>query len=406
MNRLPSLAVRNVGRNRRRTLITGITIAFGVMMIVFVQGLNHGLTGAFSDDVVRGRVGALQVHRAGFVDNTDAVPTRLNLPYSPELVARLKAAPHVKAVTGRVQFNGLVSNGTSQTMFIGRGIDLAHEEETCPRSRAIILPGGAPLAAGEPNTVLVGAELADSFGLTPGKSVNLQTTSPAGRANALDLTVKGLSTSTFPFENKRVLTVPLETAQALLGLEGRVTEYALAVDDLSKVDEAAAALRASLGPEYEVHTWLELQPFVRDIITRFHIILGVVMTVLIVIVLTGIINTMLMSVFERVREIGTLLAIGVRRRQIAQLFLVEAATIGLVGSVLGALVGWAVVSAVGSRGLTIKLTGLSAVNVVRPAVTFDFVLLAIALAVVGTLIASLTPSLRASKLNPVDALRA
>jgi putative ABC transport system permease protein len=406
MNRLPSLAVRNVGRNRRRSVITGVTILFGVMMVIFVRGLTEGLTASMAADVVEGRLGALQVHRAGFVDNLDAVPTRLNLPHSPELLARLAAVPHVRAVTARVQFNGLVGNGLAQTMFIGRGVDVAQESAVCPRAASVVLPGGRPLARGQPNTVLVGAELAASLKATPGQLLNLQTTSPSGRANALDLTVTGLTTSSFPFENKRVVTVPLETAQALLGLEGRVTEYAVAVDDLSRVDEVAAALRRELGDGYEVHTWLELQPFVRDLLVRFRMILAIVSAVLIVIVLTGIVNTMLMAVFERVREIGTLLAVGVRRAQVAQLFLTEAATIGLLGGVGGALAGEGLVAVIAHRGITVKLQGLSGVNVVRPQVTLAFVGVTVALAVVCTLLAALVPSLRASKLNPVDALRA
>lgn len=405
MNRLPSLAVRNVGRNRRRSLITGITIALGVTMVVLVQGLNAALTRAFTDDVVEGRVGALQVHRAGFVDNTDAVPTKLNLPYDDAFIARLEAAPHVKGVTGRIQFTGLVSNGTAQTMFIGRGLDLVREPRACPRAATVVKAGGSPLAPGDGTAVLVGDELAGSFDARVGTTLSVQTTSPSGRANALDLKVKGLTTSSFPFENKRVLTVPLPVAQELLGLDGRVTEYALAVDDIAHVDETAAALRRELGPEYEVHTWLELQPFVRDIIARFHVILGVITAVLIIIVLTGIVNTMLMSVFERVREIGTLLAIGVRRRQVAQLFLIEAATLGLLGSLVGAAAGSALVSALGERGLPVRLSGVSAVHELHPTVSPGFVVFAILLAVGGTLVASLTPSLRAARLNPVDALR-
>src|SRR5207249_9905537 len=139
--------------------------------------------------------------------------------------------------------------------------------------------------------------------------------------------------------NKRVVTLPLATAQSLVGLEGRVTEYAVGLKDTDRAEEIAAKLQALLGPEYEVHTWRELQPFVRDVINRQNFVLGLIGTVLFVIVLTVIINTLLMTVFERVREIGTMLAVGVRRRQILWLFVLEAAVLGAIGGVLGAVLG-------------------------------------------------------------------
>lgn len=403
-SRLPKLALRNVGRNRRRSLITGVTIVFGVAMVLLVRGFTDGMARMMVKDVVEGRSGAIQVHRAGYIENVDSVPTRLNLPYDDGLRGRIAAVPHVRGVTGRVTFNGLVSNGSQQTMFIGRGLDLGHELEVCPNARTLVSVG-APLEPGEGAAALLGVELGNSFHLSPGQTVTLQSTSPAGRSNALDLTLKGLTTSSFPFENKRVVTLPLQTAQQLVGLEGRVTEYVVAVDDLAFLDVTADALRGALGPEYEVHTWRELQPFVRDLISRQDFVLGAIAFVLFIIVLTGIINTMLMSVFERVREIGTLLAVGVRRRQVLQMFLIEAGVIGAAGGLLGTALGRALVFGFAAKGIPLQLSGISSANVLRPFVTLQFTLAAIVVAVLGAVGAALWPAYRASRLNPVEALR-
>ncbi len=405
MSRLPQLALRNVGRNRRRSLITGVTIVFGVAMVLTVRGFTGGLSKLMVDDVVQGRAGALQVHRKGYVDNVDAVPTRLNLTYTDALRATIRGVPHVAGVSGRITFNGLVSNGANQTMFIGRGLDLGHELEACPRAKTLVMQGAALEAEDPKGAVLLGFELGQSFHLTPGQMVTLQSTSPGGRSNALDLTVKGLTASSLPFENKRVVTLPLSSAQQLVGLEGRVTEYVVAIDDLAYLDETAEALRVALGPEYEVHTWKTLQPFVRDLIVRQNFVLGAIAFVLFVIVLTGIINTMLMSVFERVREIGTLLAVGVKRRQVMQLFLIEAAVIGVVGGLAGAALGRLILFAVSLEGIPIKLSGVSGASVMYPFATASFTALAVVVAVLGAIVAALWPAVRASRLNPVEALR-
>ncbi len=405
MNRLFSIAVRNVGRNRRRSVITGLSILFGVAMIILVRGFTWGLSELMIADVVDGRTGAIQVHKRGFVDNIEAVPTRLNLADTAALRDTLRSTPHVVAVAGRIQFGGLVSNGLAQTMFVGRGLDLETESQTCPKASSQVTEGGRPLQVGDTNSVLVGYELAQAFKSQVGTNLNVQATSPSGRSNAIDLTVRGMTISTFPYENKRVVTVPLATAQSLLGLEGRVTEFAVRIDDLSTLDSTAEALRAKLGPEYEVHTWRELQPFVRDLINRQNFVLGAIGLVLFVIVLTSIVNTMLMSVFERVREIGTMLAVGVRRRQVMLMFIYEALVLGVLGGIAGALLGRLMLLVASARGINISLSGVSGQNILRPHTTPQFILVTVAVAIVGAVLAALWPAFRASRLNPVDALR-
>jgi putative ABC transport system permease protein len=405
MSRLPALAVRNVGRNRRRSLITGVAIVVAVVMVMLLRGFIDGAGAIMVADVVEGRSGALQVHKKGYVDSMESVPTRLNMPYTSELMAKMKAVPNVKGISGRIVFNGLVSNGSTQTMFVGRGLDLVHEEEACPRSRSVVKAGGQPLGVGDTTNALIGFELAESFGTQLGQTVSLQSSSPSGRSNAMDLKVKGFAVSSFPFENKRVLAVPLTTAQSLIGLEGKVTEYAVGVYDLTRLEATRDALQAALGPEYEVHTWKELNTFVRDVINRQNAVFGAISAVLFIIALTVIANTMLMSVFERVREIGTLLAVGVRRAQVLRLFVLEAAVIGLIGGLVGATLGRTALAVVSAIGIPLELPGTSGQALLQPTVSPRFVVAAVVVATLGALLASALPARRASRLNPVDALR-
>lgn len=404
MSRLPSLAIRNVGRNRRRTLITGAAIFVCVTLVIVLKGFITGAQDLMLADVVEGRTGALQIHKKGYVNNIEAVPTGMNVPYTPELMAKIKAVPGVKGVTGRLQFNGLVSNGRTQTMFVGKAIDVTTEQDACPRANASLKPGGQPLVPSE-RAAWVGYELAESFHVPTGATINLLVSSPEGRQNSLDVTVKGLTSSTFPFENKRVLTLPLKTAQELLGLEGRVTEYAVAINDLQRLDETRAALAAALGPDFEVHTWAELQTFVRDVINRQTLVMGLISLVLFVIALTVIANTMLMSVFERVREIGTLLAVGVKRLQVLQLFILEAAVLGLLGGLAGVVAGRLALLGMTLKGIEFEMPGTSTKALLVPHVTVAYIVGAVVVATLGAVLAATWPSFRAARLNPVDALR-
>src|SRR5256885_6902041 len=119
MSRLPALAVRNVGRNRRRSLITGVAIFVCVVMVMLLRGFIDGTQALMEGDIIEGRSGALQIHKKGYVDNIEAVPTRLNIPYSQELLEKIRAVPNVKGASGRITFNGLVGNGLTQTRFVG-----------------------------------------------------------------------------------------------------------------------------------------------------------------------------------------------------------------------------------------------------------------------------------------------
>ncbi|ATB31185.1 ABC transporter permease [Melittangium boletus] len=414
MSSLSSLAARNVARNLRRSLVTLASVLLGVTAVLVLEGFIGGFLRLIVDDVVLGKTGALQVHTTGYMESSDALLLEPNIPYDESLLARIRAVPGVKGVTGRIQFSGLVSNGVSQTMFVGRGLDLATEAQAVPRTGFDVLPGGRMLTVEDHAQAIVGGELAHAFhavasGTKSGTEVDrvtLASSSPRGRANSLDVAVAGLSVSGLPHENKSVVTVPLPLAQELVGLEGRVTELAVAVDDLDRLDSIAASLRVLLGPGYEVHTWRQLQPFVGDTLQRMRFVMGLIGLILFVIILTGILNTTLMSVFERVREIGTLLAVGMRQRQVLVLFLWEAALIGVMGAVGGVGVGWALVRAIAARGVPMAMVLNTGSNsLLRPELRPSFVLLTFGVAVVGALAAAAWPAWKASRLRPVEALR-
>lgn len=417
---LSSIAARNVTRNWRRSAITLAAILLGVTAVIVLGGISDGFVRLMEGDLVNGRTGALQIHRKGYVDNLEALPLELNMPYDDTLRGLIRGTPGVTGVTGRIQFSGLVSNGAAQTMFIGRGLDMATEREAVPKAGNDVLEGGEPLADGDFDRAVLGAELAKSFGVVPVATrqkargadaeamlerVTLSSSSPQGRANSYDVLVKGLSDSSLPYESKRVATVPLALAQSLVGLEGRVTEYAVSVDDMRNLERIAADLRARLGPEYEVHTWQELQPLVRDGIMRLKFVLGFVSFILGIIIITSIVNVMLMSVFERVREIGTMLAVGVRRFQVLSLFLLEAGLLGLLGSIGGVALGGALVSMLAAKGIPLQSVGSSAQTILRPELHAPFILVTVVFAIAGAIAAAAYPAWRASRLNPVDALR-
>ena len=224
-----------------------------------------------------------------------------------------------------------------------------------------------------------------------------------GALNGEGLRLAGMLVSATPGD-RRVGYLPLGTAQRVLRMEGRVTEYALAVEPLAQARKVRDALRAELGAGYEVHTWEEVFPFIAQILGQQDFLFGILSTVFMAAVLLSIVNVMLMSVLERVREIGTMLAVGMRRRHIVALFLLEGGVLGLVGGVLGALVGGAVTLYLHHRGILLPSPGANVDSIIRPSVTVGYMAYAVGLAAGGAAVASLYPAWRASKLRPVEAL--
>ncbi len=404
---LLSLAARNLWRNRRRTVVTLVALVAGTLLVVLLAGFRNGVVDLITEGLVKAQTGAFQVHRRGFVEAIDISPLRLAFEDAPALRRRILEVPGVADLTPRITFSGMASsaNAASSSLVMVLAADAESERRVFPLARRFIAGRSlrdSPLRS----AAVLGAGLVKNLRLAPGDLLTLTAQTPAGQTNAVDLQLEGWIPVNDPFSTRRFMAVRLSYAQELLRLPGRITEYAVQVEDVRRLDRVAAAVRAALGPEFEVHTWLDLQPMYRDLIRRTLYVLSTVSLVLLVLVLTGIVNVMATSVYERVREIGTAMALGMRRRQILRLFLAEGALLGAWGSVAGTGVGWAAVAIAGAVGVPFKAPGAAGTMPKHPSVGPGFLGLVVAAALLGSLLAALYPAWRASRMRPVDALRA
>lgn len=403
MGTLFGLALRNVLRHRARTAITLGAIAFGVFMSLSLGAFVTGFQRAMIDDLVRGRVGAIQVHRVGWFDARTRRPLSLSMEQGTGLEHAIASTPGVSGVTPRVAFSGLVGNGLRSTLVFVEGIDAAREAAVTPLAQ-LDVRGRRVGESGDHGAVL-GNELAAALQVAPGATLTLQASTRDGKENAVDLDLGGTLEARNPLESKRFAMIPIAWAQALLRMEGQVTTWVVGVTDLDRLDEVKQAIAAKLGPSYEAHTWRELRPNVAALMDIQKAILAFVSLVFLVIAVIGIANTLLMAVAERTREIGTMMAVGVRRGPIALLFVFEAASLAVVGGVAGVTGALALAAGVAGRGgVMLQLPEGSSVAVV-PDVPLSLVALAIGLATAGAVLAALYPANRAASLRPVEALR-
>lgn len=419
MTEVLALAVRGVSRNRRRTLITGTMIALGVCSVIFARGYIAGLQVMMTDTLIDVRYGSLQVSQRGYHASAELAPLDVDLPAEGDIHDALAHMKHVEAVSGRISFLGMISKGEASQVFAGLGLDPRTEPKVCPIGPATTYHTTAgnggdayQLIAGdglrEPDGVVLGVELARALEAKVGDAITLLVQTRTGSVDAVDARVSGIYVHDQPEDNRRSVIVPLGLAQRVTHMPGRVTAFAVRVSERSKIDGVSRAIEQKLSasePPIEVLSWAALGPYLADVMKLQDRVLGVVMVVIFALLLTGVANTMLMSVFERTREVGTLMCLGMRRRRIVVLFVLEAVLLSVLAAGVGTAIGLAAIRIAHAIGLPFFIPAVGKI-VVRPTIDAPYVLFTIGAAWVSALLAALYPAWRASRMNPVDALRA
>ena len=406
MNPLLSMAFRNVARNRRRSLITLGAIIIGIGAVGTVRGVLNGLQDAIIKGTVEGTIGALQVHRTGYMANVMSTPLSLDFEATDALLAKIKAVEGVTAVAPRIQFAGTLTMTTESQeeapealFFAAVAVDPVLEPKVCPQ-RLKLFTDGTRL---DDEHLVLGDALARSFDAKRGAEAVLLAPDKDGSLNGELAKVGGEMRAIMPGEMK-IAVVPLGMAQRLLRMDGRITELAIGIDDLDQVSRIADDLRATLGPDFEVHAWDQLAPERKTIMNIQNGISGIVATVFLVLMLLGVANTMLMSVLERTREVGTMMAVGLTRGAVLTLILLEALVMGLLGAAGGFLLTAGVTSALAARGLHFMPPNATMEIEIIPYMGPRFTLAVMLAAVLGAVLFALYPALRASRLRPVQAL--
>lgn len=397
------MALRNLMRNRRRTLLTLAALAVGVTSVVCVRGFLNGLQNSLILGIAEGSIGAVLVHKKGYLQSVEASPLTPNMELNGAFLERLMKVDGVRAVAPRISFGGMVSVGDETIFSIISGVDPAAELVVCPRRRDSLVTG-AWLTEGS-SDALMGMEIAKSLSAKEGSVAAVLTGDVEGVMNAVEVTVRGTVAAAAQAERK-LLIMPLGKAQELLRMEGRITEIAVGVKRVEQVEQVRDRLSALLGDDYEVSTWKDMAPLIRDAQEGQNTALNLITIIFLFIMLMGIANTLLMSVLERVREIGTMMAVGARRRQVLLIFLLEALMLGALGATVGALMGFTVVGVLGIHGVVLTTPGASLPQHITPMIGPWFLLRMVALAAGGSAVAAFYPAYKASRLRPVEALGA
>ena len=413
MFNLAKIAARNLRRYKRRSFLTVSLIAFGVVFVLVFVAVTASIKDFMIAQITDSYLGDLQIHRGGYVASIESLPLNLNLP--PEGVSAiekvLSGLKEVESYSERIKFGALFSNFTETTNIRINGVYPEKEFATLPQMLSRISEGEKSVRALEKGKILVPKLLAQGFGAKVGDTVVVVVTNRDGSVNGKTFLVSGiLESATGP--GGRDGYINFEDAREILRISGKeVSEFAVSVKSLGQVEEVAQSIRGGLGlgekkqkgGGVEVHTWSQLSPFA-NIANMIDLMTYFIKLMLIAIVLISILNVMIMAVYERVREIGTIAAIGTLPRKILSLFLVEGFCLGLTGAVVGVFFGLGIIFVLNVTKISFNFgqaTGL----ILAPTIAPKEVIIASLMVIVVSVLASLQPAYKASRMEPIEALR-
>jgi putative ABC transport system permease protein len=402
-----SMAWRNVWRNRRRSLLTVLAIALGLAFNIFMRGIGDGFHEQMVDNSVRAEIGHIQIHRAGYHDEPGLNKT---LPDPKKVAAAIRTLPDVRGYSLRVLGGGLASTAENSSGVEILGVDPAQEQTVTTIQHAIVQ--GRYLAASLQRPILLGDRLAARLKVSVGDKVVLMVQAADGSMGAQLFKVSGIFRSGAPEMDEGVVFVLRSDAQNLFALGDRVTEAALLLGSSRDVPVALDTLRRDLSADpVEVLPWWQVEPFLQQFIQIDDAFFYIIVLIFFVVISTGILNTIMMSIFERVREFGVMMALGTKPRQVIKMVVQEALALGLVGVVCGSLIGSALTLYFAGQGINLSSfsAGAAALGITSSRVYSELTaanLLYSNLAVMAVvLLVALYPAIHAAGLRPVEAIR-
>lgn len=410
MNNIVKISYRNLKRNGRRTLLTTTLITLGVIFVLIYTALSGSFKNYTVGQITDSVMGHIQIHKKGYVASVDNLPLdrNLNAKMVEFIEPHLKANPLIESYSYRIKFGAMFSNFTSTTNIRLNAIYPEDEFQTLPLLKGRVSEMSGVLKPGE---IIVPELLIKGMDVNIGDTIVLVANNKSGSVNGINLKVAGILGQVMG-PGGRDGYIHIEDAKKALRMNNdlEISEIVLRLKDVENLSVAEKSLQPILEklnkegkPLFEIHTWQQLSPFF-SIIKMIDVMNISMKIILISIVLISILNVMIMSVYERIREIGTIAAIGTPPLSIVKLFLCEGLMLGVLGAVLGSIFSLGIVFVLNVVKITYSFGQQSGLILAPKLAVSDMVSVSF-IVIIISLFASISPAIKASRLDPVEALR-
>ena len=400
------MAWRNVWRNKRRSWIIICAVIVGLVGMLFSLAFMEGMMRQTLINALGTHIGHLEIHKKGFENNK---VISLNIENPQEVMQAVAGEPGVVAYSPRVVSSGLASSSESSSGITIVGIDPQKEPKVTTIKELVIQ--GDYLDEDGAFQVLLGQGLAEKLKVGLGEKIVLMAQDLTGDIGSGAYRVKGIFKTASPDFDKYMIYLNLKESQKLLSLGNRISELAILTDTPENPQAVQKVLLAKLDSEkYEVLTWKQIMPIMVSQIEFFDEFMYVFLLVICIAMGFGIVNTLLMSIMERIREFGIMMSLGVKPQKIFRLVITESVLLCLCGLVLGNLLSYVLVLYVGNKGFNLSIFSKSLEtfgigHFIYPHLTISMVLIGAVTVLIMGILASLYPGYKASRLRPVEALR-
>jgi ABC-type lipoprotein release transport system permease subunit len=402
------LAFRNIFRHFTRTFLTFLAIALGLMFMIIMDSMLTGIDQESFDRIINYETGHIKIFDRGYREDEENLPLDKSIEKPAPIIKELEKDPSVAGVTSRINFRIMLSDGIDQYPAVGIAVSPTEDQTVFLLKQAV---EKGEFLEGDEEAMLLGEGLAEDFGVDVGDYLTILTRTKYDTYQAIDLRIKGLLRTEDPKIDWAAVVIPLGLGQESLDMGKGVTEIDIKLKDPSRIQE----FRDKMAKEItgvEVATWKDLAEDVMAIAEAKRGGTAVMLLGIFLVALIGITNTILLAVFERVKEIGMMAAMGMKRKQIVRLFMLEGAMIGLLGSIAGCLMAFllnipfvkfglnwgAYMRDMGDIGY--RVTGVS-----RGVWNINMFVGAFIFGIVVSALTSFYPAWVASRMEPTEALR-
>ncbi|MBW1689753.1 MAG: ABC transporter permease [Deltaproteobacteria bacterium] len=399
------LGWRNIWRNPRRTAVIMIAVIIGVWSMIFLGALMRGMIEDMIENGIATLTGHIQVHHKGYRDDPVIENSIADLNTIESALESL--LPPGTQWTPRVRVNGIASNARHSDGVTLVGIDPELEAKVSFIGHAVTQ--GRYLTLDEENGILVGKALIDKFETKLGRKLVLMSQDTSGEIASRSFRIVGVFRAEMEATEKQFAFVTMHAAQRMLKLKEGISEFSIILLDQGEAERVAHKIEAALPSAYEVHSWRDLLPLLSAYLRLFDGFMWLWYLVVFIAMGFGIVNTMLMAVFERIREFGLLKALGMRPWWIIKEVLAESFFLLVIGMAIGNTLGLLSVLALSGSG--IDLSALAAgteyvgmARVIYPAVSGKDVAMANLMVFILGLLVSVYPAAKAARFTPVEAL--
>ena len=400
------LAWRNIWRHRRRTVIVVIAMAMSLWLMMFYDGFVAGFNNAIYGNAIKFLGGNIQIHAAGYQESSSKTPL-LPLVSDQAAVDAALAQPNVVAASRRIITGGLAT--TREGAFPVSIVGIEPEQEQPVSLPAQNITSGRYLAADDADGVLIGQGLATAMNVQVGDRFTIAGQSTHEQMRQRTVTVAGIYDLGMGEIEKRSVFMSLKEAQELYGLPDQSTEVVVTLEKLGEEPAVVVKLQKAL-PAYEIGSWETNFPELKAALATKGKAMDIFSLIIIIVAGIGILNLLMMAVYERTREIGLLGAMGLKPRQISWLFILEGTMMGLVGVAAGIVLGLVLNGLMGVVGFDFtafttvtEYAALINERVYPTLGTEKLLTRALTIAIISAL-ASLYPAREASRREPADAL--